>query len=53
MSWKPEEKGFITSKERDFPLLHRIQVGSWFHPTSYPMGTWGILSGSKEGKASS
>jgi hypothetical protein len=30
-----------------FSLLHLVQTGSWVHPTSYPMGTEGVLLGGK------
>jgi hypothetical protein len=31
------------ARERDFSLLHRIQMGSEAHPAYYPKGTGGSL----------
>jgi hypothetical protein len=28
---------------RDYSLLRSIQTGSWFQPTSYPVGTGGLF----------
>jgi hypothetical protein len=32
---------------QEFLLLHVVQTGSWFHPTSYPMVTVGSFPGGK------
>jgi hypothetical protein len=35
----------------NFPLQHRIQIGSGAHSASYPMGTGGSFPGGKATKA--
>jgi hypothetical protein len=36
-----ENSDLIPGRDRDFSLLHSIQISSWAHPASYPMGTGG------------
>jgi hypothetical protein len=45
--WTTERSGFESRKGQEFSLLHVVQTGSGFHPTSYTMGPGGSFSGVK------
>jgi hypothetical protein len=40
-----EKRNKVPTGERDFSLLHSVQIGSGAHITSYPMGTVGSFPG--------
>jgi hypothetical protein len=46
-SLKLDDLDSIPGKVTDFSVIHNVQNGSGNHPASYPMGTWGSVSGDK------
>jgi hypothetical protein len=53
MSYKLDDRGWISCRRRYFSLRHRIQTGSGVHLASYPMGTGGYFPWSKVARARS
>jgi hypothetical protein len=47
LAGRPENRGSILSKGRDFFLLCCVKTGSGVQPTYYPMGTKCSFSGDK------